>query len=161
MHDTDGADAVAGVGPQALGDQVGLHTTTPAFNAGQADELGLQLQPQRQFVPQAGKVPGFIHQHMVTRAQGVDQCRLPRTGAGGGINNHRMAGLKNHLHVGEHLAPQHAELGPTVVDGGQTDGAQHPVGHRTGTRNLQEVTPCGVLIQRKHGGSNREWVDDK
>jgi hypothetical protein len=61
-----------------------------------------------------------------------------------------VAGFENLLHIGQHLQAQGAELGPTVVDGGRTDGPQNAIGHRRGARNLQEVTPGGVEVGGEH-----------
>jgi hypothetical protein len=61
-----------------------------------------------------------------------------------------VLGLKNLLHVFQHLGTEHTELWAAVVDGGQTHGAQDAVWHRRRPRNLQEVTANGMEIERNH-----------
>ena len=69
-----------------------------AMNSGSQAELGGHGLPQR------GEVAGLVHQHLVAGRERVEQRRLPRAGAGGGIDEHRARGLEDGLDAGQHLA---------------------------------------------------------
>ncbi|MNN98957.1 hypothetical protein D3C81_2184840 [compost metagenome] len=62
-----------------------------------------------------------------------------------------MLGLEDLLDIGQHLAPQRAELGTAVVDGRVAHGAQDAVGDRARARDLQEVAASRVEIEVDHG----------
>jgi hypothetical protein len=160
VHHAHRADAVFGVAAQPGFDQLGLHAAPPARGLRQhrviawvAQHLGLQAQAQRHLLPKAGEVAGLVHQHRVAGRQGVAQRRLPRAGARRRVDHHRMARLKNLLHAAQHTQPEHTELRPAVIDGGQAHGPQDAVGHRAGAGDLQEMSPAGVLVELKHRGS--------
>ena len=99
----------------------------PTFYAWHTYEFRFDAQAGGKLVPQSGELACFIHQHMVTHAQGVDQCCLPRTCARSWVNHHRMLRLKNLLHVSDDLVSQHSELRSTVINRGQTHGAQNAI----------------------------------
>ena len=130
MHHTDRLDGVLRIGLQPLFNQIGAHTEAPDLCARVTHDLGFQTDTLSQLLPQGSKVPGFVHQHMVARTQGVDQRGLPGAGAGGRINHHRLPGLEDFLDVGQYLQAQRAELGAAVVDGGQAHGPQDAVRNR-------------------------------
>ena len=110
----------------------------------------LELEPLRHLLPQRGEPAGAAHQHGVAGRQRVGQRRLPRAGAGGGIDHHRPAGLEDRR-AGWPAAPSHAaEIGAAMVDGRVVDRAQHAVRHVGRAGDLQEM-PAGV-IGRLHLG---------
>src|SRR5882724_642358 len=160
VHHAHRANAVRRVGTQAFFDHVGAHAVAPAvgqagggINAGHAEEVGPEAEPQRHFFPQRGKVAGLEHQHFIARAQQVDQRGFPGTGARRWVDDHRMTGLEYLLHAAQDLEAQAGEFRSAVVYGGQAQRPQNPVGHRAGPRNLQEVAAAGVLVERDHGVS--------
>jgi hypothetical protein len=57
------------------------------------DELRLQAELDGHVAPQRGEVAGLVHQHLVAGRQRIDEGRLPRAGAGGRIDEHRVGGL--------------------------------------------------------------------
>jgi len=105
-------------------------------------------------------MPGLEHDDAVARRHRVDQCRLPRAGAGGGIDHHHPLGLEDPFHAGDHLAPELAEFRAAVIDGRHRDRLQDPVGHVGRTGNLQEmaagVRGGSILHRRNPGRENRE-----
>jgi hypothetical protein len=77
------------VGFQAGLDQVGLHPAAPAqrhafFGAWLGQKLGLHAQAGGHFLPQAGKVAGLEHQHLVaglsTLVRAASQAPVPDAG---------------------------------------------------------------------------------
>ena len=131
---------------QARLDQARLHAVAPDIVSRRGHDFGFQPKPGGKFLPQRGEMPGFIHQHVVTRTQRVDQRSLPRTGTGGGVNDDGLAGLKDIFHVRQHLEPEHRELRSTVVNGGVTHGPQHAVRHWRGARYLQKMAARRVKV---------------
>jgi hypothetical protein len=81
VHDTDGADIALAICTKALLNQRRLHTTLPAFVAGQADTLRRLIQSRGHPVQQACKVAGFVHQDAVAGTHRVEQGRLARASA--------------------------------------------------------------------------------
>ena len=155
VHHAHGLDLVLVVGCQALLDQIRLHAAPPAgrhgmFAAWQGEKFCLNPQPRGHLVPQRREVPGLVHHHPVAGAQDVGQRRLPRSGAGGRVDRHRMARLEDLLDVRQHLAAQRPELRTAVVDGGQAHGAQDAVGHGRRAGNLQKVASGRVKVQGQH-----------
>ncbi|KAF1036862.1 MAG: hypothetical protein GAK34_03270 [Delftia tsuruhatensis] len=160
VHHAHGADPALRVLAQPRLDQAGLHAMAPARRLGQVfigaaigQELGGQAQARGHLLPQRGEVAGLEHQHMVARAERVDQGRLPGARAGGRIDHHRMPGLEDLLDAGQHLQAELAELRPPVVDGGQAHGPQDAVGNRAGAGDLEEVAARGMAVEREHGAS--------
>ena len=165
VHHTHGLDGVARVGFEALLDQISLHTPAPAgghtvVRAWVGDDLGLEPQARGQAVPEKGEVAGLVHQHVVAGAQGVAQRGFPGARARGRVNDDRVLGLEDLLDVGQHLETERAELGATVVDGGQAHGAQHALGHGGGARDLQEMAAGGVEVGSQHGSTTDKdrWI---
>ena len=150
VHHANGLDGVLGVGFQARFNQVGFHAMSPDFNAGVGHDFGFKAQPCSELLPQGGKVAGFIHQHMVTSAQRVDQCRLPCTGARGRVNDDRLLGLKDFFDVCQHLQAQHTELRAAMVNGWVAHGPQNAVWHRRWAGNLQKMSARGMKVKRQH-----------
>ena len=64
---------------------------------------------------------------------------LPGCRAGCGVDDHRPFGAKEGSNPFEHPQGQGLELRPAMVDGGEVDGSQNPVGHIGRAGNLQEV----------------------
>ena len=90
--------------------------------------------------PQHGEVAGLEHQHPVAGRQRVDERRLPRAGAGRGIDHDGAGGLKDPLQAVEHLAPEPRERRAAVIDGRLRDGAQNPVRHVGRPGDLEKMT---------------------
>ena len=148
VHHADRLDAVRLVVGQRRADRRHVGAAPPVG----VDEDRLEVEPLRHLVPQRGEPAGAAHQHRIARRQRVGQRRLPRAGAGGGIDHHRPLGLEDRPQVGEDLQPQPAEIGAAMVDRRAVDGAQHPVRHVGGAGDLQEM-PAGVVL--RHGASWR------
>src|SRR5687768_4008499 len=92
---------------------------------------------------------GFIHQHAIAGRQGVDECRLPRAGAGSRIDHHfALRALEHALHSGEDFLADRAELGSAMVHCREIDGSQHAIGHVGRSRDLKEVA----------AGTSGHWV---
>ena len=52
-------------------------------------ELNVQAKPHGHVAPQHGELAHLEHQHGVAGRQRVNERRLPRAGAGGGVDDHR------------------------------------------------------------------------
>ena len=137
---------MGGISLEALLDHVGVHPMAPALDPSHPKHFGLDAQTGGQFVPQKREMSGFIHQHMVARAQGVDQGGFPSAGARRGINHDGVLGFENLLHVSHQLQPQGRKFRTAVVDGGQAHGPQDAVWHRRGPGDLQEVAASGMEV---------------
>ena len=118
------------------------------------DELRLEAQLDGDVLPQRGEVPGLVHQHLVAGRQRIEQRRLPRAGAGGGIDHHRAGRLEDGADAGEHPEPQPLELRPPVIDHRHVHRPQDAVRHRRRARDLQEM-PAGAARGVGHGGPPR------
>ena len=80
--------------------------------------------------------------HISTASPGlkrVAQRRLPRAGAGGGVDHHRPLGLEHAAQLGEQVAAKAAEIGAAMIHRRIVDRPQHPVGHVGGAGDLQKV----------------------
>ena len=148
MHDADRLDAVRLVVGECGADRRHIGAAAPVG----VDEDRLEVEPLRHLVPQRGEPAGAAHQHRIAGRQRVGQRRLPRAGAGGGIDHHRPRVWKIARRLVEDLQPQPAEVGTAMVDRRVVDGAQHPVRHVGGAGDLQEM-PAGVVL--RHGASWR------
>ena len=140
VHHAHGLDGVLPVGLQALVDLRGVDPAPPVAG----DPLDVQAQPFGDLLPESREVAGLEHQDAVAGREHVDEGRLPRPGARGGIDDHRPRGAEHLAHPVEQLAPERPELGAAVVDRGLRHGAQHPPGDVGGPGNLQEVTAGSV-----------------
>ena len=117
----------------------------------QSDSMNSGCRPSltRHVAPQRGEVAGLVHQHLVAGRQRVDERRLPRAGAGGRIDEHRIGGLEDGLDAGQHALAELLELRPAMVDHRHGHRLQDAVGHRRRPRNLQEV-PAGAARLVRH-----------
>ena len=86
--------------------------------------------------------------HPVARRQGVGECRLPRAGAGGRVDDHGLAGLEHPLHAGDDVLAQFGEVRPAMVDRRRCDRLQDPVGHIGRPRDLQEMAAAARAPER-------------
>ena len=152
MHHANGLDSVLGVGFQARFNQVGFHAMSPDLSAGVGHDFGFKAQPCGKLLPQGGKVAGFVHQHMVARAQRVDQGGLPCAGARCRVNDDRLRGLEDFFDVCQHLQAQHTELRAAMVNGWIAHGPQNAVWHRRWARDLQKMSARGMKVKHQHGG---------
>ena len=109
-----------------------------AMNSGCEPELQGDVPPQR------GEMPGLVHQDLVAGRERVEKRRLPRPGAGGGIDHHRAGGLEDGPDAREHPEAQLLELRPPVVDHRHVHGPQNAVRHRRRPGDLQEMPPCAA-----------------
>ena len=96
-----------------------------------------------------------------TRARGprrerVDERRLPGAGTGGREEVHPTVGPEDAAHAVEARASELRELRPAMVDGGASDGLQHPPGDVGGPRDLQEMASCPVA--HAHSSNRRNPV---
>ena len=135
MHHADGTDAVRAVGGEALADRGDVGAAAPVG----VDELGGEAEAARHLLPQRREPAGAAHQHGIAGAERVAQRRLPRAGAGGGIDHHRAFGLEHAAQLGEQVAAEAAEIGAAMIHRRVVDRPQHPVGHVGGTGDLQEM----------------------
>ncbi|MNT63776.1 hypothetical protein D3C72_2016200 [compost metagenome] len=93
---------------------------------------------------------GFEHQHVVARAERVDQRGFPGARARGRIDDDGLLGLEDLLDVGQDLAAQRAELRAPMVDGRIAHRTQDAVGHGARSRDLEEVAAGGVEVELDH-----------
>src|SRR4051812_36119381 len=84
-------------------------------------------------------MPGLEHQDPVARRQRVDQRRLPRPGAGRGIDHDGAGGLEDALHPGDDLLAEFGEFRAAMVDRWERDRVQDPVGNIGRAGDLQEM----------------------
>jgi len=156
VNDTHRLDAVAFVGNEPRFDCRGIGAVAPVTG----DEFRFQTQALREVLPQRGELTAFIHQHGVTRRQGVDQRRFPGAGTGGRVNDNVSLGLEHAFHAGEYVLAELRELRTAMVDHRHVDGAHHAFGHGAGSGDLQEMAAGGVghgVLQRqklsRHGNA--------
>ena len=117
------------------------------------DEFGTQAELLRHDLPQRGELAGLHHQHAVAGRQRVHQRRLPRAGAGRGVDDHRIGGLEDGLDAFEAALGELGEVRPAVIDDRRVHRAQHPVGQRGRARNLQEMATYGARGVLRHSKS--------
>ena len=128
-------DAVCRVG----GEPFGHHPRVDASPPVSGDEVDRQPEALRHVAPQGGEMAGFEGQHLIAGRQGVDECRLPRPGTRGGVDDHRTGGAEHRLDPLQEIQREVREARSAVVDGGLRDGPENPVGDVGRSRNLQEV----------------------
>ena len=136
VHDRDSHDGAAAILSELLFDDGGIDAVAPVAG----NEVDLQTEPRGHVAPEHGEVAGLEHQHVVAGRQGIHERRLPRAGAGRGIDHDVSRGLKHALKAVEHLARERREGRATVIDGRLRDGAQDPVRHVCRPRDLKKVT---------------------
>ena len=146
VHDANRLDRALRVGAQALLDHLRLHPAPPAFDARQAEELGLEAQALRHLFPERGEVPGFEHQDGVAGTERVDERRFPGARARRRIDDDRLLRLEDLLDPFEHCQAERAEFGATMVDGRVAHRAQDAIRHRARSGDLQEVSSGGVKV---------------
>ena len=112
------------------------------------DELRLQAELDRHVLPQRGEVAGLVHQHLVAGRERVDERRLPRAGAGRGIDEHRARGLEDGLDAGQHLA------GPAALN----SGPRWSITGMSMARRMRSGTGVGPGICRKWRPARRGCV---
>ena len=113
MHDANGLDFMIGVPPQTLLDGRGVGAAAPvAF-----DEDRLQPEAFRQPFPQCREMACFVHQHRVAGRECIDQRRLPRARARGGIDHHPGLGAEDPFHAMQHLLAQLGKAWSAMIDG--------------------------------------------
>ena len=91
---------------QLLGDLRRIDAVPPVAG----HELDIEPEPARHLPPQRREMPGLEHQHPVARRQRVDQRRLPRPGAGRGIDHDGAGGLEDPLHAGHDLLAERRRI---------------------------------------------------
>ena len=136
VDDGDGFDRLAAVSRQLLPDDGRIDAVPPVAG----NEIDLQAEPHGHVAPERGELAGLDHQHRVAGRQRVDERRLPRAGAGRGIDHDRARGLKHALKALDRLAPERRERGAAMIDRRLRDGPQDPIGHVGRAGDLEEVT---------------------
>ena len=117
------------------------------------DEFGTQAELLRHDLPQRGELAGLHHQHAVAGRQRVHQRRLPRAGAGRGVDDDGIGGLEDGLDAVETTLGELGEVRPAVIDDRRVHRAQHAVGQRGRARNLEEVAADGTRGVLRHSKS--------
>jgi hypothetical protein len=108
------------------------------------DEFRPQPEFLRHGLPQRGELAGLDHQHAIAGRERVHESRFPRTGAGRGIDDHRVGGLENRLDAVEAAFGELGKFRPAVVDDRRVHRPQHAVGQRRWPGNVQEMTAHGA-----------------
>src|SRR5438105_14662241 len=138
VHDGDRLDAAAAIVAELLADDRRADAAAPVARY----EMDVEAEAESHVAPQRGEVAGLEHQHAVAWRQRVDERRLPRAGAGRGIDDDVRRRLEDALQPIDHLPREHGELGAAVVDGRLRDRAQHAVGDVGGSGDLEEMAPA-------------------
>jgi len=146
VHHAHRLDPVPAVVGEARPDLLQIDAMAPVPR----QQLHLEPEPASHLAPQRREMAGLRHQHRVARRQRVDQRRLPRAGAGRGIDHHRTRRPEHRLQVFQDAGSQPRELGAAVIDSRTIHGAEDPVRDVGGSRNLQEVAPA--VMSRRHAG---------
>src|SRR5215469_4248373 len=156
VHDANRLQAMRSVGGQLLFDDRRVDTVPPVAGY----ELYLKPEPARHLVPQAREMPGLEHDHSVARRQCVRKRRLPRPGAGRGIDDDGVLGLEHPLHAGDALLPERGEFQPAMVDRRRRNRLQYPVGYVCRPWDLQKMAAGvqGGSISHRHGISRGAFV---
>ena len=135
VQDADRLDLLGLVLAQARFDGRGIGAGAPVGG----DELGLEADAFRHLLPQRGELAGLHHQHLVAGRQRVDQRGFPGAGAGGGVDDHRIGGLEDGLDAFQAFLGELGEFRPAVIDDRRVHRAQHAVGDRGRSRDMQKM----------------------
>ena len=85
---------------------------------------------------------------MVARTQGIDEGRLPGAGARRGVDDDGVGGAENRLNGLKYAQAKLLELRAAMVNGGEVDGPQHPIGNIGWPGDLQEMPALADPIER-------------
>jgi hypothetical protein len=96
-----------------LGVECRVHAAAP----GGGNELDHQAQFLRHDSPENSEMSGLEHQDPVAGRQGVDQCRLPGSGARGGIDQDGTRGLEDALDPIENYEHELGKLRSAMIYG--------------------------------------------
>src|SRR3546814_9462548 len=95
----------------------------------------------------------LVHQHGVARRQRVDQRRLPRPGAGGREDDHRVLGLEDRLDLGQHLLGQRVELRTAMIHGRTLDRSEE---HTSELQSLMRISYAVFCLKKKKQHKNTQ-----
>jgi hypothetical protein len=143
VDDHHRADPALGVGREDLGGALGVGAVAPVA----LDPLDLEPEALGHRPPQRREVAGLEREHAVAGRQGVDERRLPRAGAGGGVDDDRAARLEDPAQALEDLEAQAGEVGPAMVDRGRVDRPQDAVRDVRRPGDLEEM-PSAAMRHR-------------
>ncbi len=152
VHGEHGLEGVRAVLGQFRLDERGIDAAAPVAG----NEIDHEAEPFGHRAPQRGEMSGLEHQHAVARRQRIDERRLPGTGAGCRVDDHRARGLEDGLQSIEDFERQACELGAAMVDRRLVHRPQNAVGDIRRSRNLQKMAPGRVRVELEHGASGGE-----
>jgi hypothetical protein len=113
VHDHHGLDLVILVPGELLLDHGRVHAAAPVGG----NELDHQAQFLRHISPENSEMSGLEHQDLVARRQGVDQRRLPGSGARGGVDHDGPRCLEDALDSIENFERECGKLRSTMIYG--------------------------------------------
>ena len=104
------------------------------------DKFRLEPQLVCELFPKRGKMPRFKHQHTIAGRQRIDQCGLPRSGAGRGVDEYMLLGLEDRLQPLQGTQPDLTKTRSAVVYRLLSNRTEYSVRNSARPRYLQKMT---------------------